>query len=307
MGYSTIDDAFWTDLKLKKLTSNVKLVFFWLITNPTRHYSGLYTLYDGLIEGQTGLKTPQVESALQTLEKNGFVKVDKELGIVWVVNMFKYQTGRATKLSPQQLGGLKKHLLDARYVVSDLVWFFCRRYEYLGVPQLKTDTPIHIPMDTPYGIGIGNLNEESKPLNANIREADSLYKDESLIDKNGASTPVIMKPQDLIALYNDINPHDRKQDILATEKRKDKARVRLMQFPDREFWMTVFHKVKQSGFLRCTNGNRWNGGRGADLDWLILNDTNPAKVWEGKYDDSGKPGGGESPDPYARRTHKTDD
>lgn len=309
MGYSTIDDGFWTDPTVLKLTPSLKLLFFWLISNPSRHYTGLYRVHKEVAEAETGISVQLLTGLLDTLEKKGFISQDKKLALVWVKNMFRYQTGKATKLSPQQHGGLKKHLTAGNLHNSKLISLFCQHYEYLGVPQLGPYTPIDTPIigvspphdHTPYVNGSGK--NESLILANNIG-AEPPYIEDSLKDHNLAPTGhPQFSSRDLIALYNDLNPQGAKKTTLVTDKRMEKARVRLQVFPDRDFWLTVFTNVKNSGFLRCANGNRWNGGRGADLDWLLLNDQNPAKVWEGKYDEQDKPApGGGAPSPYASRT-----
>jgi hypothetical protein len=65
-----------------------------------------------------------------------------------------------------------------------------------------------------------------------------------------------------------------------------KIRARLRKNPDLEYWKKVFQGVSESPFLRGDNGTFK-----ATLDWLIKNDTNSQKVYEGQYAE-------EKPRPY---------
>ena len=62
-----------------------------------------------------------------------------------------------------------------------------------------------------------------------------------------------------------------------TEKRKQKIKKRLNTYVSREWWERVFEKANASTF--CKKGS-W-----CTIDWLIANDDNPLKVFEGNYDD----------------------
>lgn len=64
--------------------------------------------------------------------------------------------------------------------------------------------------------------------------------------------------------------------VKLTDDRKRKIKTRLNTYPDPEWWVTVFEKANKSDF--CING-KW-----CNIDWFISNDTNPLKVYEGKYD-----------------------
>jgi hypothetical protein len=108
---------------------------------------------------------------------------------------------------------------------------------------------------------------------------------------------IISPPSGLINLWNEIWPHPlMKRAIQPTQRRIDKAKTRLEYNPTRAYWTEVFTKVKETPFLNGT-GKPWRGGKAADLDWLLANDENHVKVWEGKYDDKGKSGGGSGGNP----------
>ena len=62
------------------------------------------------------------------------------------------------------------------------------------------------------------------------------------------------------------------------EERTKKANKRIKKHPAREFWQTVCEKAEKSSFCKKAN---W-----FTFDWIIKNDLNPTKVYEGNYDDN---------------------
>ena len=89
--YRTIDARFWTDPKVRKLSSNAKLLFVYLITNPHTHPSGIYYVLESTIAEEVGLPKNQVRIALDTLSGANLARFDRENSLVWVKNMLRYQ------------------------------------------------------------------------------------------------------------------------------------------------------------------------------------------------------------------------
>jgi len=61
-----------------------------------------------------------------------------------------------------------------------------------------------------------------------------------------------------------------------TDTRKLKANKRLSEIKDKSFWIVVCKKAQESDFIKR---NKF-----FSFDWIIENDTNASKVFEGKYD-----------------------
>lgn len=98
--YRTVDAAFWTDPKVRKLNPSERLLFLYLITNPHTHVSGLYYLPNLIMQYETGLPPKQLNPALDTLSKVGICLSDRLNEIVWVVKMFRFQgSGQKNTLS----------------------------------------------------------------------------------------------------------------------------------------------------------------------------------------------------------------
>lgn len=82
---------------------------------------------------------------------------------------------------------------------------------------------------------------------------------------------------DLFNLYKNICKSFPQPRELSAERAK-KAETRLSKYPAREFWQTVCEKAEKSSFCKKAN---W-----FSFDWIIKNNNNPLKVYEGNYDDN---------------------
>jgi len=134
--YRTIDARFWTDPKVKQLSPENKLLFLYFITSPHAHFSGLYYVPTSTISHETGLKTADVLKGIDTLSIGYLVRIDTISNLIWVVNMFRYQSHsrKLLKNIGTHLEGLHK---------SPLIGQFLERYSEL-------DIPYRYPIDTVY-------------------------------------------------------------------------------------------------------------------------------------------------------------
>jgi succinate dehydrogenase/fumarate reductase flavoprotein subunit len=70
-----------------------------------------------------------------------------------------------------------------------------------------------------------------------------------------------------------------------SDKRRTKLRIRLEEMAmvgePLEVIQQVFDKMQASSFLKGQNPRGWK----ATFDWLLINDTNWLKIYEGQYDD----------------------
>ncbi len=94
--YRTIDAAFWTDPKVRRLNSSGKLLLLYLITNPHTHVSGIYYLPRVLMERETGIPHKTVDTLCDRVSKLGICEFDSDKDVVWVKNMMRFQ-GRGEK------------------------------------------------------------------------------------------------------------------------------------------------------------------------------------------------------------------
>jgi hypothetical protein len=138
--YRKIEARMWTDPKFRRLKSNEKLVFLYLITCPGAHVSGVYYLSIAAACDETGLVEADLRYSIDTLSGLGLIRFDPDSSTVWVVNMLRYQ-GRGEKI----MISVAKQLAD---VHSDaIVEEFKRHYKSFNIPYRKgIDTlPIGVP------------------------------------------------------------------------------------------------------------------------------------------------------------------
>ncbi len=144
--YRTIDAAFWTDPKVKKLDSAGKLLFLYLITNPNTHVSGIYVLPLRYAAADLGISLNTLSANLDTLSGLGLCAVDRATEVVWVRNMMRFQ-GRG-----------EKNLKSAAYHVAEDLHgsYLCDQFldEYPEVAKFtgrpKKDKRESIPKDLRY-------------------------------------------------------------------------------------------------------------------------------------------------------------
>jgi len=125
---------------------------------------------------------------------------------------------------------------------------------------LKTDVSI---LDTQVRIGKDSIGKDSIGK-------DSMSSEPTKIENE----PLPLQTNEIINKYNEIF----NKKISMTGSRKTKIKARIKDFGLGEI-LRCFEIVKQTPFLMGVNDRKWV----ADFDWLIGNDTNMAKVLEGKY------------------------
>lgn len=84
----------------------------WFITNPYRHYSGLYFFEFASISRQTGLSEKTVRKGMDTLSEYGFIKYSPMFSMVWVRKMACHEIKRSDKTglySEKQTKGVANH------------------------------------------------------------------------------------------------------------------------------------------------------------------------------------------------------
>ncbi len=86
-----IESKMWADSDFRKLSSDAKYVFSYLITNPHTHVSGLYYLPENLGFYETGLSSLRFRRAIGVLVSNGMVFCDERRDLIFVKNMLRYQ------------------------------------------------------------------------------------------------------------------------------------------------------------------------------------------------------------------------
>jgi hypothetical protein len=91
-------------------------------------------------------------------------------------------------------------------------------------------------------------------------------------------------PDDLVEGWNDLcAPMGLVRVAELSVSRRKQAALRLREHPEDEFWNAVFTRIRGSPFLCGLKPKPGHEHWKASFDWLIGNDTNALKIYEGKY------------------------
>lgn len=74
MKTTLVKTSFWNDEKFNELNLNTKLVYFFLLTNPSKGIQNIYKVNRKVLAVCVGLSNDQVELGLKQLEQEGYIK-----------------------------------------------------------------------------------------------------------------------------------------------------------------------------------------------------------------------------------------
>lgn len=137
MAYSQFHDGFWTDPEIRELSADDKLLLTWFITNPYRHYSGVYFFEFDSISKQTGLSEKTVRKGIDTLSAAKFIKYNLKFSMVWVIKMARHEVRKNEKTeqySEKQTKGIANHFLTLHK--CPLIKDFLDYYDTLQIPYV---------------------------------------------------------------------------------------------------------------------------------------------------------------------------
>lgn len=97
-GYRQLHTRMWADSWFIELTPDQKLLFIYLFSNQRTSVCGLYELPIRVISFETGLEIEVVKKCFNVFSSAGKIYYDDVAGVVWVVNMLKYQGSTSPKL-----------------------------------------------------------------------------------------------------------------------------------------------------------------------------------------------------------------
>lgn len=83
-GFSKIESAIWRNLKRKKLSSDAKVLFIYLFSNPHRNGVGLYVLPKPYIENDLDMSSETVQKGFEELFQNGLATYYDPLETVFI-------------------------------------------------------------------------------------------------------------------------------------------------------------------------------------------------------------------------------
>lgn len=184
------------------------------------------------------------------------------------------------------IGGLTTLSNDGRDAVSSTLKTL-QKFGYVAIEKVREqgqfksiyhifenpEENIFTDTDFPLRLNRCSSAESENPQQQNNNNQDTYNQDTNkqiLLIENAS----VFGPLDLFELYKkecSIFP----QPMELTDKRKQKAQKRLIKKPAREFWEKVFKNANASDFVK--NNSFFS------FDWILKNDENALKVYEGNY------------------------
>lgn len=244
MSYSQFHDGFWTDPEIRALSSDDKLLLTWFITNPYRHYSGLYFFEFDSIQKQTGLSEKTIIKGIDTLSALKFIKYNSKFSMVWVIKMARHEVRKNEKTenySQLQIRGIANHFITLHK--CPLIGDFLSYYETLSIP---------------YARGIRQEEEEEKTEEEN----------------NTPPTPRKRKrenekiPYEIIReAWNQFAPLLLPRSIALNDSRKRLIEQAWIEHPSIEWFQEFFKDINLSDHHSGRNDKGWK----PEIDWILKN------------------------------------
>lgn len=183
MSYRPVDEAFWTDPKVRALSVTDRYLFLYFITNPHASYSGLYYLPEPTAIFETGMDLGAYREGLDTLRGGSMVLPDTLNHLVWVVNMARFQVK-----SKDQITGARKHLQTIQR--SPLLGMFARKYPEILDPAKYEVQELPPSQDPPDTLPTPSQDPaETKELNRELNRESITASPKSKPAKPKPSTP----------------------------------------------------------------------------------------------------------------------
>ena len=240
MAYSQFHDGFWTDPEIRGLSSEDKMVLVWFITNPYRHYSGLYFFEFDSIAKQTGLSEKTVRKGIDTLLEQKFIKYNLKFSIVWVIKMARHEVVRGEKsgeYSLRQTKGIANHLETLH-----------------KCPLIREFLAYYQDMDIPYQYPIRQEEEETEEKEKTKTESEpKVLKDTPpprKPKKSQTSLPDDFGISEAVKTWADKNGHTRLDERL--ESFRDYALSNGKTYFD---WDAAFRRAIKEDWAKLNGGN----------------------------------------------------
>lgn len=177
MAYKQIDERFWKDQKVKRLSKDGYLFFLYLLTSPHTHYTGMSESMLDYVNIDTPLSERESKAAFQELASLGIIEYDKANKIVWIKNMHKYQVK-----SDKQKRGAELHLnsLPKSILCAKLAELLQIPYRYpidtLSEVENTLSESGKYPIDTREAKAKEEAKEKAKGFDANAVELPECLK-----------------------------------------------------------------------------------------------------------------------------------
>jgi DnaD/phage-associated family protein len=142
MTYRNTDTKMWKDDWFLDLEPREKLFFIYLFTNESTTLTGLYKIGLKVIEFETGLSREFISKTFDKFARDG--KVFYDAGVIWVVNLRKYNDSRSPKVQSRidwELSQIPDCIIKNRYKAHNI------QYQY-SIDTNSENPPLTIQYNT---------------------------------------------------------------------------------------------------------------------------------------------------------------
>jgi hypothetical protein len=133
--YRQVHTKIWKDSWFLQLSPDDKLLFIYLFSNEQASIAGIYELPVMVIAFETGLGIDYVTDALQRFEEAG--KVRYQDGIVWVVNLRKYNENPSPKVRTRIRNDIA--LIPDSKIKTDYIQYH-KGIDTVSIPKLENES-----------------------------------------------------------------------------------------------------------------------------------------------------------------------
>lgn len=141
-----INDSFWTDPYVEKLSPDYKLVFLYLLTNPLSNISGVFEVRQKRVAYETGYDIEVIENIFKKLVEDNKIIQFKDWIII--VNHIKHQS-----LGDLTAKGINREIKEAPREIQDLfeekILSNSKGEEYAVLVLKEEDKPLTSPLQAP--------------------------------------------------------------------------------------------------------------------------------------------------------------
>lgn len=226
-------------------------------SNETKKYTKMGITYDvkygqfittfAVLEQSTGLSFRTLKGRLERLKKQGYISLESLNKCMLIALLIdKCQSTCSADVKTNE------------------------EYKKQEITRVSKDTLVKAPTNP-----AKNLPKFDSEGTKNLFDTHEDPKNPPPVDERGASNA--MTPSDLMRLWNELSGPLPKCKVLS-DRRKRQAKARIKENPSQEYWSTVIKKLAVSEFAVS--------GRWASFDWVVKNQENGDKAFNGNYDNA---------------------
>lgn len=160
-----------------------------------------------------------------------------------------------------------------RFFLHAISWKEHQELRNVGIDELPNSTELVQHLN---GTSTETSSPSTVPIPTSSLSSKYCCKDNA---KQEEKKEVGLAPLDIFNLWNKKACPDLPRATKLTQKRKEKLKSRILEYPELAQWNNFIDLINESKFMCGENDRNWK----ADFDWLIYSDDNIVKLLEGKY------------------------